>query len=134
METLLHSMTPESVENAVLLYYLMNTQTAASTPPHPVCEPCGRTFNSPEDLERHRLSNPDSRMWTCKVCAQKFHRKANCQDHQLTHAYPRPFYCPLCPENRGFVRRSDLIAHTKRKHAPANVNASIVSEPDVNDN
>ena len=69
-----------------------------------VCGTCYETFNSEEQLKKHRLTQHDKELFECKICKQIFYSEDHLKCHNLTlcadssKEKQKSFVCIICGE------------------------------------
>lgn len=77
---------------------------------HLACKVCHRTFNSKDNLARHRIEHQQH---YCKICQKQFKCPSDLRNHLVAHSDERPYSCDSC--NTMFKRAYDLERH-RNKH------------------
>uniref|UniRef100_A0A182RXT5 C2H2-type domain-containing protein n=1 Tax=Anopheles funestus TaxID=62324 RepID=A0A182RXT5_ANOFN len=82
--------------------------------PH-VCDQCGKDFERPYDLKRHKTmhakSEPDFKGITCGVCGKVFARQDQFRAHTYRHIGYRPYQCEIC--GKAFTDPSNYSKHAR---------------------
>ncbi|XP_052818114.1 zinc finger protein 236-like [Mya arenaria] len=78
------------------------------------CPFCGKTFQKPSQMERHRRIHTGERPFRCDLCSKAFNQKNALQMHLKKHKGEKSHQCPYC--NTAFVQKGNLNTHIKRSH------------------
>ena len=74
------------------------------------CVSCKLTFNSPQNLKRHRRTHHSGRAHlSCKECDKSYTTYANLKLHKRTHTGEKPYMCTHCTQS--FKCAQDLKRH-----------------------
>lgn len=93
---------------------------------HFICQYCGGTSKSYEDLKRHMLIHRDLK---CLLCKKVFSQKNRLKYHyQLRHGHQDFYQCTRCLQN--FSKKSVLLDHIKLRHkGQSNFRCEVCAKP-----
>lgn len=74
-----------------------------------VCETCGKSYFTAQQLKEHVTSVHSKVQTFCKVCGRGFYRKSTLSTHMLRHQEVKPFSCSVC--GKGFYNTQQLKKH-----------------------
>lgn len=81
------------------------------------CEHCGREYQRPEHLSRHRRLHSDVRAYACDECGRRFHRRDHLRSHMDVHSALVQHACPVERCTRVYRQRRSLRHHLFVNHA-----------------
>ncbi|KAJ7416235.1 zinc finger protein 648 [Willisornis vidua] len=73
------------------------------------CLTCGKGFDKPNLLSKHRVIHREDKPYKCQECGMAFVQLLRLKRHQQTHSGVRPFYCEECGGT--FTRLASLQRH-----------------------
>ena len=75
------------------------------------CEYCSKCFSRRDNLERHKLTHLNEKLFSCDVCQKSFSRRSYLSVHRRIHTGEKPFVCDRC--GFAFSRKDHLLKHKK---------------------
>ena len=79
-----------------------------------VCDHCGMTFCTKEQLKNHETKHTQAKPYKCSYCDHRSATKTQHNTHERTHTKVKPYHCPYCEHCSG--DSSNLSKHIKNKH------------------
>jgi len=79
-----------------------------------VCDHCGMTFCTKEQLKNHETKHTQAKPYKCSYCDHRSATKTQHNTHERTHTKIKPYHCPYCEHRSG--DSSNLSKHIKNKH------------------
>lgn len=104
------------------LDYLRKHEKSHTNIRNEVCDKCGMKFTQKRILVMHmktHLANRE-RAFVCQICGAMFHTKTVRDDHQKRHLpkESRPFKCKYDGCRYSFVKKAELLSHSKTHSDP----------------
>lgn len=80
------------------------------------CEWCGKEFGEKNKLMCHVRIHTGEQPFHCLYCNRKFTHQTDLRRHTWAHTGERPYKCEKDNCSKGFMKKSELVAHIKRCH------------------
>ena len=80
---------------------------------HPAlkCKDCGREYNNPLSLQKHRYVHSQDKQEKCESCGRTFPFLSQLVDHRKSHLKQHPHVCSHIGCGKDFTHRYDLCKH-----------------------
>ncbi|GAB1604351.1 zinc finger protein 182-like [Argonauta hians] len=75
------------------------------------CDICSKRFSRRDNLERHKSTHFNEKLFNCDVCQKSFSRKSYLRVHHRIHTGEKPYVCDRC--GFAFSRKDHLLKHKK---------------------
>ena len=83
------------------------------------CDICGKGFNTPGSLRKHRYSHvEEDSQYKCRSCDKMFPFERQLKSHRHMHRCSRNYICALANCDKSFKHPGDLVAHVKSHGKP----------------
>ena len=95
-----------------------------------VCDVCGRGFYSRFNMETHRAIHFAPSL-ECGYCGKKFNDPSGLRKHKMTHTGEVRYTCQIC--NHGFIQSTPYWTHMQKRHSVSREEAMTLHRKKVAD-
>ena len=83
------------------------------------CDICGKGFNTPRSLRKHRYSHvEEDSQYKCRSCNKRFPFESQLKSHRHMYRRSRNYICASANFDKSFKHPGDLVAHAKLHGKP----------------
>lgn len=115
---------PLSTSDLLLSLDLSKTLHLPVEPRPNCCDICGRYFSRYDNLERHRRTHLNQKLFDCEDCGKSFSQKSHLKEHSTVHTGDHPYKCNVC--GYAFSRKGNLSRHMKTHEEQPTLSTSSV--------